>query len=93
MKLWEFHKSLRARGMSLTKLAALPELQTTHAHLSQVFNGTRSGKHTRRHIVKYLTRAETDLLGWEEQGTFVPDGTMLPVELTEAEVNAIDVGK
>lgn len=79
--IWEFYRKLKARGMTLTKLAALPELQTTHAHLSQVINGTR-GERSRRHIAKYLTREETDLLGWtgDEQGSFVPEGTLLHVE-------------
>lgn len=91
MKPWDFHRSLRARGVSLTKIAA--ELQTTPQHLSQVINGTRSGAYTRKHIAKYLTLEETTILGWEDdKGSFVPPETMFPVELTQAEVDAIDVG-
>lgn len=90
MKAWEFHKSLKARGMSLTKLA--PLLMTTHSHLSQVVNGTRGGL-TRRKMAKFLTKEETEILGWDEQGSFVPRANMLPVEHTAEEVAAMDVGK
>lgn len=76
-RVWRFYQSLRGRGMSLTKLAA--KLQTTHTHLSQVVTGSR-GAHTRKHIARHLTREETDILGWEERGEFVPQGTMSQVE-------------
>lgn len=89
MKAWAFHNSLKARGMSLTKLAR--ELKTTPQHLSGVVNGTR-GAYTRKHLARLLTLAETEILGWSEQGEYVPPETMLPVEHTDAEVAAMDVG-
>lgn len=82
--IWKFYRSLRARGMSLTKMAAA--LQTKHSHLSQVVTGARGG-HTRRKMVRFLTLKETELLGWEERGEVpateemeVPQGTMSHVE-------------
>ena len=69
MKNYKFYKSLHARGVKLDALAE--ELGTTTSQLSMVFNNQRGG-HTRKHIVKHLTPAELELLGWDEKGHLLP---------------------
>jgi hypothetical protein len=69
MKHYEFHRSLRARGMSLEKLAAAIGLKS-HAHVSRVITG-RHGKWTRRRLAPLLTERERALLGWDSEGKAV----------------------
>ncbi len=61
-ELQKFYELLHGRRMTLKHLAA--ELDTTHGHLSQVFSGKR-GQRTRKYIIKLLTEAEIEALGWE----------------------------
>jgi transcriptional regulator with XRE-family HTH domain len=77
MKNWDFYRKLHERGMTTEKLAAA--LQTSHSHISQVINGTR-GAHSRKHMAPLLTAEERALLGWNERGEIVPQGTLSQVK-------------
>ncbi len=59
----EFYRSLHRRGQTITDLAET--LNCGRSHLSQVFNGRRSGKPTWRKIeeAELLTDHELTLLG------------------------------
>lgn len=61
--LTRFYRSLHARGLTITELAE--SLNCGRSHLSQVLNGSRTGKPTWRKIeaAELLTPEELELLG------------------------------
>jgi hypothetical protein len=67
-----FHRKLRARGTSITQIAA--QIYCGRSHVTQVLNGSRPGAHTWPKLERVLTTAELALLGR------VPRGTMSHME-------------
>lgn len=63
---WDFNKSLRARGLNQTSLAAA--INCSRSHLCQVLNNRDGrGGQTRRKLWAYLTVEEIVSLGWQEE--------------------------
>jgi len=87
MKNYEFHKKLRERGMSVTKLARLIG-NTGHAHVVQVLNNMPGhGLWTRRRLFAHLTADEVRLLGWEAEFDRWRTSTAQPNEREKMAVN------
>lgn len=62
----EFYRSLHARGVTQTSLAAATG--SGRAHLSEVLaNKPGHGCFTRRRLFPFLTAKEVRLLGWQEE--------------------------
>ena len=51
-----FHRKLRARGMTVSRLAA--ESRVGRANLEQMMNGQRNGRNTWKHVMPHLEEAE-----------------------------------
>lgn len=59
--------AMKARGLSVTKLAA--EIGTTHSQVSLTLNNRPNrGKETRPKLAKLLTPDELALVGWDAEG-------------------------
>lgn len=64
--LYRFYRSLHARGLDQTKLAAMAG--TGRSHLSEVLNNKPGHGHlTRRRLFPHLKPAEVELLGWGKE--------------------------
>jgi hypothetical protein len=72
-----FHRKLRARGSSVSAIAK--EIFCGRSHVTQVINGTRSGRHTWPKLERVLRPDELALLGRN-----VPRGTLSHMEHLEA---------
>lgn len=90
INLTEFYRSLARRGLTITDLAE--SLNCGRSHLSQVFNGARTGKPTWRKIeaAELLTDHELRLLGRlpADASDSVPRATNSHVEHQPQQVSA-----
>lgn len=63
---WAFNKSLQARGLNQTSLAAA--VNCSRSHLCQVLNNREGrGGQTRRKLFAHLTVDEITALGWRDE--------------------------
>ncbi len=84
---WNFYREFHSRGMTLKALAAATGVRS-HSHLSEVLNNKpQHGGQTRRKLVAHLTARELELLGWDQQGNLVPQGTLSDVQQVKTESN------